>query len=74
MQVFDSRKKTEICELAGKKTGKCKFNIERLRKWQLLMWSICPYPGGSLDVYGCIPDPVLGRIAVSVSGLYMYKR
>ena len=23
--------------------------------------------GGSLDVYGCIPEPVLGRIAVSVS-------
>lgn len=23
--------------------------------------------GGSLDMYGCIPEPVLGRIAVSVS-------
>jgi len=25
------------------------------------------YIGGSLDMFGCIPEPVLGRIAVSVS-------
>ena len=31
------------------------------------MWSIHLYLGGSLDMFGCIPEPVLGRIAVSVS-------
>lgn len=31
------------------------------------MWLFYLYLGGSLDMFGCIPEPVLGRIAVSVS-------
>lgn len=28
--------------------------------------------GGSLDHYGAIPEPILGKIAVGVSGHYYY--
>ena len=29
--------------------------------------------GGSLEIYGAIPEPVLGRITVAVSYLFDYK-
>ena len=36
--------------------------------------SICTeyMDGGSLDHYGAIPEPILGKIAVGVSGHYYY--
>ena len=33
----------------------------------LSLYVLLCYPGGSLDMYGRIPEPVLGRILVSVS-------